>query len=253
MIFALALAFVAAAPAPASAPTPLREVVYKVSSLRTQSLSIETYGGQVANPDSNAPGASSASEAAPSAKRNATLEEGTLTVDVLGLQLDVIRVSVTERFNSHPAPRSYEAYIAPNGLVRFETDQPSPIARYLLPLFATKFAATESFAPGDTWHVDLKTDAVDVQNIFTIAGQDGAILLLDERGAVKMVSARGLNYNVYGKLKYKPSLLVPIAGDINEKGSRSTMDSVDELATSVHFERISDTRDTAPSVSTQSK
>jgi hypothetical protein len=227
---------------------PLREVVFKVSDLRTQALSIETYGGSVNSGDAEGTGGGSTiiHEPQPTAKRNATMDDGTMTVDVLGIQDDVMRVSVTENFKQRSAPRFYEAYIAPNGLVRFLDPDPSPIARYLLPLFATRFVATDNFNAGSAWHLDLKTDAVDVQNIFTIAGQDGPLLLLDESGRVKMSGARGLNYTIYGKLKYKPSLLVPLSGDINEKGSRSTMDSVDELTTTVHFERISDTRDTVP-------
>ena len=107
-------------------------------------------------------------------------------------------------------------------------------------------AATSTFNAGDAWHVDLKTDTVDVQNVFTIAGQDGPLLLLEERETVKLRSANGMNYTGFGKLKYKPSLLVPISGDFEEHGMRTTMDSSNEMKTTVHFERVSDTRDTTP-------
>ena len=56
-----------------------------------------------------------------------------------------------------------------------------------------------------------------------------------------------MNYNVRGKLKYKPSLLVPISGDIDERGNKNTMDSTDESTTTVHFQRVSDTLDTGQS------
>jgi hypothetical protein len=248
MIAVFVLVIVVSSAPPAPPATPMREVVYKVSSLHREDLAIETYGGQVAQ-QNDAPvtgvGQSQpvASEPGPTAKHSASLQEGTLTVDVLGVQQDVIRVSVTENFKNSSAPVTYEAYIAPNGLVRFMTQEPSSIARYMLPLFGTKFAASSTLNAGDSWHVDLKTDVVDVQNIFTISGKDGNVLLLDEREIVKLNAAHGMNYNTYGKLKYKPSLLVPIAGDINEKGSRSTMDTVDTLTTTVHFERVSDTLD----------
>lgn len=251
MIFAMALLLLVTTPAAEPQPAaPLREVVYKVSSLRTQALSIETYGGSV---DSGLPpGVNNGNtvttihEPQPTAQRHAVLDEGTLIIDVVGIEQNVIRVSVTENFKNRPTARTYAAYVAPNGLVRFDNEDPSPIARFLLPLFGTNFAATETFNTGDSWHVDLKTTAVDVQNIFTIAGQDGALLLLDEHETVKLNSARGMNYTGTGKIKYKPSLLVPIVGDIEEHGASSTMDSVSEMRTTVHFERISDTRDATP-------
>jgi hypothetical protein len=243
VIAAVALVLLVNAPAPAPQPTPLREVVYKVSSLRRESLAIGTYGGHVAM-DQTQPGvAPGIGEPNPTSKNNVALLEGTLTVDVLGIQQDVIKVQITEEFKSVSVPNSYDAYIAPNGLVRFDTQDPSPIARYLVPLFGSKFAASATLATGDSWHVDLKTDAVDLQNTFTIAGQDDTLLLLTETETIRLSSARGLNYNVRGKLKYKPSLLVPISGDIDERGNRSTMDSTDETTTTVHFERVSDTLD----------
>jgi len=242
MIAALALALIVAppnaAPTAAPQPTPLREVVYKVSALRKESLAIGTYGGHVAASSGGGYG-----EPNPTSKNNAVLLEGTLTVDVIGIQDDVIKVRITEEFKDRPTPNSYDAYIAPNGLVRFDTQDPSPIARYLLPLFGSKFAASSTLANGDSWHVNLKTDAVDLQNTFTIAGQDGALLLLNETETIRLSSAQGMNYNVRGKLKYKPSLLVPIAGDIDERGNRNTMDTSDEATTTVHFERLSDTLD----------
>jgi hypothetical protein len=246
MLAAVALALLLDVPGPAPQATPLREVVYKVSSLRTESLAIETYGGRVPmGQSSSTAGQGPAGDPAPSSKNNATLQDGTLTVDVLGIQQDVIKVRVTEVFKEHPTPNSYNAYIAPSGLVRFETPDPSPIAMYLLPLFGSKFAASSTLTTGDSWHVDLKTDAVNLQNTFTIAGQDGPLLLLNEAETVRLNSARGMNYNVTGKLKYKPALLVPIAGDIAERGNRNTMDTTDESTTTVHFERVSDTLDQA--------
>jgi hypothetical protein len=249
MILAIALFLFSTTPAAQlQAVAPLREVVYKVSSLRTQALSIETYGGSVANdlPEGNGGATTISHEPQPTAQRTAVLEDGTLTIDVVGIEQNVIRVSITENFKNRPTARTYAAYVAANGLVRFDNEDPSPIARFLLPLFGTNFAATETFNTGDSWHVDLKTTAVDVQNVFTITGQDGALLLLDEHETVKLNSARGMNYIGTGKIKYKPSLLVPIVGDIEEHGARSTMDSVNEMRTTVHFERISDTRDTTP-------
>jgi hypothetical protein len=241
MFAAIVLAFLVDVPAAAPPSTPLREVVYKCSSLRREALSIETFGGQVANP--NSPNDPVMFEPQPTEKTSATLQDGTLTVDVIGIQLDVIKVRVTEEFKSRPTPLTYEAYIAPNGLVRYDTGEPSPIARYVLPLFGTKFAASAELAKGDSWHLDLKTNVVDVQSIFTITGQDGPLLLLEETETVRLASAHGMNFNVRGKLRYKPSLLVPISGDIDERGNRGTMDSTDEATTTVHFERVSDTLD----------
>jgi len=248
MLAAIVLAFLvdafapspSASLAPVAQPTLLREVVYKCSAFRREDLSIETYGGQVADPN---PGDPVMFEPQPTSKTSATMMDGTLTVDVLGIQFDVIKVRVTEVFKQKPTPYTYEAFIAPNGLTRFESQAPSPIARYILPMFGAKFAASVALANGDSWHLDLKTNAVDVQSVYTIEGQDGPLLLLQQTETVRLNSAHGLNYNVRGKLKYKPSLLVPIAGDIDERGMRGTMDTTDEATTTVHFERISDTLD----------
>jgi hypothetical protein len=240
MLAAIALAFLVTAPAVAPQPTPLREVVFKVSSLRKESLGIGTYGGHVAADSGGGYG-----EPNPTSKNNAAMQEGTLTVDVIGIEQEVIKVQITENFKNTSTPSSYDAYIAPNGLVRFDTQNPSVIARYLLPLFGSKFAASSTLASGDSWNVNLKTDAVDLQDKFTITGQDGALLLLNETETIRLNSAQGMNYNVRGKLKYKPSLLVPIVGDIDERGNRNTMDTTDEETTTVHFERVSDTLDPA--------
>ena len=241
MVAAAALAFLIVTPAPQ--PTVLREVVYKVTSLTTQSLSRGTFGGYVPNPDAHnnsRMGSSGAFEPAPTSKTAGSHQEGKITIDVLDVVGDVVHVRLAEDFVSRASPYSYEAFVEPNGLVRYNAEAPSSIAEYLLPLFGTRFAASATLANGDSWHIALKTEAVSVDDKFTIMGRDGAVLMLDESGSVKMTSARGMNLDVRGKLKYKPSLLVPISGDVDERGSRSTADTLNQIETNVHFERLSD-------------
>jgi len=243
MVAATVLAFLIVAPATAQ-PTVLREVVYKVTSLTTQELSRGTFGGYVPNPDEhNGPRTGQSTgyfEPAPTSKTSGSRQEGKITIDVLDVINDVVHVRLSEDFVSRAAPYSYDAYVEPNGLVRYITDEPSPIAEYLLPLFGTKFAASPTLSDGDTWHITLKTEAVNVDDMFTIKGRDGQVLLLDEFGSVKVTSAHGMNLDVRGKLQYKPSLLVPISGDVQERGSRSTADTLRAMQTEVHFERLSD-------------
>ena len=238
MLAALAFVFFAVvSPGGSAQPPVIREVVYRVSSLTLQSLHMSTYAGFVPNVTGlpHQPGGFE-----PTQKGAGSSQEGRITVDVLDVVADVVHVKLSEDFTSRAAPLVYEAYVEPNGLVRYSIEFPSSIAEYLLPLFGTKFAASPNFADGDSWQLGVKTRAVVVDDVFTIAGRDGQVLLLDERRTVRLNSARGMNLDVQGKFKYKPSLLVPIVGDVEERGSRSTVDTVNELKTTVHFERVSD-------------
>jgi len=247
MIAAVALAFLATTSA--SQPAVLREIVYKVSSVSTRAFSKETFGGADPNPDAvgnpNVPMVAYAP--APTSVRYATAEDGTIVIDVLVVDQDVVSATVTEHFANRSEPRTYSAIVSPTGVVRFNVPNPSPCASALLPMFAIDFLTTNTYDPGYAWHLDFKTNAVDIDKMFTIATLDGPFLILDERETVHNSAASGMDFLGTGKLKYKPSLLVPISGDFEERGMRGTMDSNDELKTTVHFERISDTRDGVPS------
>ena len=239
MVAAVTLVFLITAPSPQ--PAVIREVVYKVTSLTTQSITHGTFGGYVPDPNEARPGQGNpAFEPQPTSKTAGSHQEGTFTIDVLDVIQDVVHVRCSENFASRAAPYSYEAFVEPNGLVRYNTDVPSSIAEYVLPLFGTSFAASPTLSNGDSWHIILKTNVVDVDDMFTIMGREGQVLTLDEHGSVKLTSVHGMNLYVRGKLKYKPSLLVPISGDVQERGSRSTADSTNEIQTDVHFERLSD-------------
>jgi len=240
MVAAVALFFLITPPAPQ--PAVIREVVYKVTSLTTQSISAGTFGGYVPDPNERPRShqGNAAFEPAPTSRTGGSHQEGKITIDVLDVVGDVVHVRLSEDFASRAAPYSYEAFVEPNGLVRYNADAPSPIAEYLLPLFGTQFAASPTLSNGDSWHVVLNTGVVNMDDMFTIMGRDDQVLLLDENGSVKLTSARGMNLSIRGKLKYKPSLLVPISGDVQEWGSRSTADTFSEIQTEVHFERLSD-------------
>ncbi|MBV8172163.1 MAG: hypothetical protein JO219_09545, partial [Candidatus Eremiobacteraeota bacterium] len=180
-----------------------------------------------------------------------TGEDGTLVVDVLSVDQDVVRANVTENLRGKSIPRTYAALVSPNGLVSFNVPDPSPTARFLLPLFAIRFASPDSYDAGSTWHVKLKGDATDVDDAFTVTGQDGPLLLLEEHESITVSSAHGMNFSGSGKFTYKPSLLIPITGTFEEHGARGTMDSNDEMRITVRFDRISDSRDMVPAQATK--
>jgi hypothetical protein len=258
MVEAVALAILAMStpspvPSPASAASSngvivLREIVYKVSSVSTRALTRETFGG--ADPNPNAVGnpqvPTVAYAPAPTAVRNATAENGTIVIDVFAVDRDVISANVTEHFANRSEPRTYGAIVSPTGVVQFNVPDPSPSASALLPMFGIDFLATNTYDPGYAWHVDYRTSTIDLDKVFTIESQDGPYLTLGEREMIHITAAEGMNFLGTGQMKYKPSLLVPISGDFEERGMRGTMDTTDELKTSVHFERVSDTRDGVP-------
>src|SRR5215469_1785996 len=250
MLAALTLAFLVDAPVTTG---PLREVVYKVASVSTRALSIETFGGSVPVNDQPAtPGMPNTLFAPqPTAQRFTTGEDGTLVIDVIAVDQDVVRANVTEHLRNRSTPRTYAALVSPNGLVSFNVPDPSPTARFLLPLFAIRFAPPGDYDPGSTWHVSQNMDVEDLDDLFTVTGQDGALLLVDEQETIRVKAAKGMNFIGSRKFPYKPSLLIPISGSFEEHGSRGTMDSNDEMRTTVHFDRVSDSRDSAPAPTKQ--
>jgi hypothetical protein len=173
-------------------------------------------------------------------------DEGTISVDVLGLQGDVIYLRITENLHKLGAPFIVNATVDSTGLLTFSSQGYSPVTRYLLPFFARGFGSKATFAPGIVWDDDLKTPQVTVTTKYTVVRPEGAAFWLTELQQVKVNSVQGMDLTMQGHVLYDHDLLVPLKGDLEEYGTRKTMDAEDKITTKVHFERIFDSFDQPP-------
>lgn len=231
-----AVALVTTSPA-APGAAPIREVVYKVSYTRREDLSIEHYGGMVTTPSGRIINGS-----APSTNSTTTGDKGTITVDVMAVTQDALGIRVIERWEGRNYPLTFLGNVSAAGIVNFDP-QISETTRHLLPFFGTLFTQNRSLDSGAAWSTNFNGNAVDVNTTFTVAKLDGPIVQLDETQQINMKSVHGMDTVVTGKIAYKPSLLVPISGNIVSRAARTTASSVDEITTVLNFERISDSRD----------
>ncbi len=227
---------------PAGAQTPMRHVEFKVSYIRRRQLATETYGGKVATGDNGIP---SASGPVPSESDMTNWDHGTISVDVLGQRDDVLYMQITENFGG--AAYVAKATVDPAGLIALSNQGHSPIPRYLLPFFARRFGANTTFAPGAVWNDVLKTPQVTITTSYTVGKPEGAAFWLNELQEVKINAAQGTDITMKGHLLYDRELLVPLKGDFDESSMRKTMDTEDAIVTAVHFEKIFDSFDQAPS------
>lgn len=245
LVFALALD---ATPATLAAP-PYRTVVFKVAFARRQELTTETYGGLVSQPAaSNTSGGYGGSgpvmpsiyEPAPSAKTAMTLDDGTLKVEFFNVRDGPVLVRITENLRSHSGPSVFTAYVTPEGVPLFNGQDFSVLERLTLPFFGRAFGGGRSFSPGTRFDLDIHTEAANVISLFTVTGVAGSAVLLDELQTVRLTAARGMDLVTRGKVRYDPSQQAPLSGDFEERASRSTAESTNQIVSSVHFERISD-------------
>ncbi len=233
------------ATAPPATPAPLRHVEFKASFARQRQLAIGTYGGNVAGADRGG----NASGGTPSQNDFNDSDEGTVSVDVLGLRDSVLYLRITENLHKLGAPFVVNATVDPTGLLAFSSQFYSPITRYLLPFFARSFGSTATFAPGAAWNDDFKTPQVTVTTKYTVEKSDGAAFWLNEVQLVKVNAAQGMDLTTKGRILYNHDLLVPLRGDFEEDGDRKTMDSEDKITTKVRFERTVDSFDPAAAAS----
>ncbi len=250
MLAHLALAMIldaATAPTPSPAPTavtslqPLREVVYKVAFFRRQEVAVEHYGGAMPNP---IPGGAVIFDSGSTSDRKFSKDDGTVTVDIMGIQNDNLLVRIVEALHGRGAVATYNVIVAPNGVTNFGDQDVSVACRYLVPFFGRLFGGGgRSFDLGSKWEVEARTEVVDVIDDYTVSKTEGSTVMLDELQQVKLHSARGMDLTTRGSIKYNPALLAPISGTLQEHGLQSSADASNSITTDVTFERISDTFD----------
>jgi hypothetical protein len=231
-------------PAPPATPSlqPLREVVYKVAFFRRQEVAVGHFGGESMDATGNV-----VFDPRPTSDRKVFKDEGTVTVDIMGIQNDDLLIRVVEALNDRGSPATFNVIVAPNGVTNFGDQDVSVACRYLVPFFGRLFGGSgRSFDPGSKWEVEARNDVVDVIDDYTVSKTEGSTVVLDELQRVKLHSARGMDLTTRGSIKYNPALLAPISGTLQEHGLQTTVDSANSITTDVTFERISDTFDKKP-------
>lgn len=203
--------------------TPLREVVYKVKTSLQVSGNSQSYEGM-------------------GSTNQFVTDDGTVRVDIMAVQSNVLGIDVTEIMNKKGTPSKYQGNVTPDGTVNFGPSTISDITRELLQFFGTQFLATDNVNVGSKWQTSLTRGAAKVDTDFAVTKIDGLLLTIneDQRISVKTTGAAG---TTKGTIVFKPSLLVPVSGDLNKVFTQSTPEGFVKQTLSLHFERVSDSRD----------
>ncbi len=229
VVLVLAATAPTAQPSPAQAPPaggPLREVVYKVTVGSRSTAHANAYEGMTSD-------------------THATADRGTVTVDVMGFQNDVLGVQVTELMNNKGSPYTFNGEVTGDGTVVFGGASIEDVTRELLQYFGPDFIPAGKDTVGDTWTVNYDRSGTKVQTVFTITKIDGALMTVREQQQATFASYDAKATTI-GTIVLKPSLLVPISGDVQKVLTTSDVTGEKKQEISLHFERSSDTRETVP-------
>lgn len=222
-ILVSALASVAFDAAPAANPAPLREVRYKVSAGTRTYSGGEHYEGY-------------------SSRSNSTTDDGTVTVDITAVQGSELGIRLTELLHKTGHESVFTGAVMPDGLVSFPPESISEVSRELLQYFAPQFMPIDKIDVGASWDANASHGGVDIRTNYKITRVDGPLITLAEKQTVK-IATQNVSISSEGTITLKPSLLVPINGDVRRVISRLTLTGNTTSQESLHFERTSDSRD----------
>ncbi len=222
-----------AAPAPA-ADKPLREVTYKVSFSRRLNSTAEYFPGD--RPDQFGSNVSLSGD------------NGKVTVDVMQVADNALGLKVTELWNNSAGgrPMTYVGNLAPQGKLNFAPGSISDVTREILPFFAPLFMQDRAPDAGSSWSVRFDRSNIHASTTYTVDGIDGEIMRLSKKEDVKVASVRQNGYTSSGTVRFKPSLLVPVSGEITKRSTQEGASANSQKTLTLHFDRVSDTRDPAP-------
>jgi len=224
----IAAVVVAASPTPAAAPaalstTPLREVVYKVTTSEYVDDITESYGG---GEDAFAPSSTIVGA-----------KNGVVTVDVMAkLDDGVLGVQISERWRTLPLPQRFTGIVAPDGTVKFPPATIDPVTIELLPFFATRFAPAGALANGSHWTVVSTYDKSVVTTGYTVTSVGAGSVTIRK---LTSISALG-NESIDGAIVFDPSTSVPISGKLRVKRTDTFADGQTQQTIDLTFERVSD-------------
>jgi hypothetical protein len=224
-----------------STSSPLREVVYKVSFTRLLDSNQETYGGEIID----AMGKVSMSPPFNS-KRGIATDSGTISIDVMQVAGDVLGIRLTEHWDGTTPSSTYLGNVGADGSVNFTDPQVSDTSRSVLSFFSPGFLGGRDVDKGVTWTRTASAQGLDVSSTFTIGDVVGTVADIDEMTIIKSHSVRSMDTIMTGSIMYKPTMLVPISGKIESRANRSDAETTTDVATVIHFERVSDSLDTNP-------
>ena len=225
-LFVLALA--AATPAPPVAPAQpgiLREVVYDVTTGVQQTTSRTTYGGNTA-------------------ENTSSTDRGTVTIDITGVEGNALLIQVKELMNKKGSVATFSGAVTPDGLVAFEAGSIEDVTRELLQYFGTQFYPADKNAVGDSWTTKYDRGGENVQTTYTVTKEDADQMTLREQQSGTF-SGASATMTTNGTIVVKPSILVPLSGDIHRQLMTTDVSGEVRQTFSFHFERKSDTRDAA--------
>ena len=232
----------AATPAPQpAADAPLREVVYKVSYTRHQSLSIGSYGGY----DSGGGNVSAANGGAPSSQRADASDEGTITVDVMAEANNALGIKLTETWRQHPRPQTYLGEVAPDGTVQFGTQPISEVSAGLLPFFGPLISQGQELDVGVKWMDNSDDQAATTNTTYEVKSIGDTGVTIEETKTIKVKGTVGSDSTISGSIVYLAPKLVPISGKLTRHSTKSGASDASTEDVIVNFERTSDTLDQA--------
>jgi hypothetical protein len=213
-----------AQPATTTAAPLLRQVVYNVA------ISAKNAGSTIQYEGRSSGGATSS-------------DRGTVTVDVMAVANDSLGIEVIELMNSKGSPYHFKGAVGPDGTVVFELGTIGDVTRELLRYFGPQFLPPDKISVGQSWTNNFDRSGAQVQTQFTITKVDGELMTLHEQQKVKF-KTRNQTVTTEGTIVIKPSVLAPISGDVLTRieGFTGQSETVEELT--LHFERVSDSRDT---------
>lgn len=231
LIGAVSLLASNAAPAQAAAAPanqPMRQVAFKVTEGTRTYSGAEHYQGF-------------------SSQSTATADKGTVTVAIVSVQNDALGMNVTELMNSTGHESMYAGTVFPDGGVSFAPQTIQEVTREILQYFGPQFIPldVQSLDVGKGWNSNYSRNGLNVTGEYKVVKIDGPLLTLAEKLTVK-VPAQNVTMTTDGTVTLKPSLLVPISGDVHRTIRSLGANGATNTDLSLHFERISDTRDTTP-------
>lgn len=227
----IAAVLVAASPPPVAAPaatsaTPLREVVFKVTTSERVDDITETFGG---GPD-----------AAPPGSTDVGTGDGTITVDVMARFDDgVLGVKVTEKWKNSALPLHFTGAVEPDGTVEFPPNTIDTATVELLPYFATHFAPEGALVTGVHWNVNKESGKTDVATTYTVTAKSDESVTVHKDTTIKALGTETVN----GTIVYDPSLLVAISGQIKVRRTDMFSNGQTSRTIDLKFDRQSDTFD----------
>jgi hypothetical protein len=203
--------------------TPVRECVYKVSSLLRVDIVEESYGGGA---NAALPGSNASSE-----------DDGTVTVDVMGkFQDGGLAIRLTERWRDDPVPHVFKGAVASDGTVAFPPTTINAVSRELLPYFATAFASSGPLVAGTHWTVQQTDGQLVATTDYSVTSATGGTLTIAKKQSNDAIEG----VSISGSVVYDSTLLVPISGQLRKRTNEMESNGQATGTLDLRFDLVSD-------------